>query len=92
MAQTYLNEDLAVEGPYTNVNITPGSHWYGKETNIVYDVHGVPVCHVQRIYHYDRDGKLARALSSALSKALTEVGFRFNSVDRSWSIGPEHTT
>lgn len=89
---TYLNDDMLVEGPYSNVNSSPGSHWYGKETQCVYDAHGIPLCMVQKIYHYGKDKDLARVISSAIAKALTEVGFRFDSKAKSWSIGNEHTT
>ena len=32
-----------VKGPFTSVNQKPNSHWYGKETQIVYDSRGIPL-------------------------------------------------
>ena len=73
----YLTNDK-VRGPYCNVNHTPGSYWYGKESMTVYDARGHPVCSVSRIYHYDRNGDSARALAAAIAKALTDAGFEFD--------------
>lgn len=89
---TYYNDTLLVEGPYSNVNSSPGSHWYGKETQCVYDAHGIPLCVVPKIYHYGKDKDLARVISSAIAKALTEVGFMFDSEAKSWSIGRPQMT
>jgi hypothetical protein len=73
-----INDESVVKGPFTNVNSKPNSHWNGKETQIVYDASGRPLCMIPRIYHYDRAGKTARALATAIAKALTDAGFEFN--------------
>jgi hypothetical protein len=67
-----------VRGPYSNVNRSPGSHWYGNESMIVYDSNGTPVCHINRLYHYDGSGDSARALAAAIAKSLTDAGFVFD--------------
>ena len=67
-----------LRGPYTNINSRPGSFWYGRATNNIYDRDGIPVCCVASIYHYDRDKKLAKAVAAAVAKALTEIQFSFD--------------
>jgi hypothetical protein len=82
------SENRKTYGPYSNISTKPRSHWYGKETMCVYDAEGVQLCVVPRIYHYDRDGKIAKALSKAISDVLNKVGFVFNPETLQYDITP----
>lgn len=76
-------------GPFSNVSPRPRSHWYGKQTMCVYDANGIQLCVIPRLYHYDREGKVARALSNAIAEVLTKVGFSFNPDTLQYEILPD---
>ena len=80
-----MSDSQDVKGPFTSRPLRPGSSWYGLETQNVYDGRGTPLCVVPRIYHYDRERRLAKGLAKAVAEALTDVGFEFDARSLTWS-------